>query len=178
MARATSDAIELDVWGCRGSHNITPARSQIGNNTVCCSLLRGEDRRCRLVQTARFKPRGLAGLAYWYAVLPLHGPVFSGMLRGIERAALEIRDNGSPEDGETVDAGTAGSTVTNTASLAASDQTDSNGANDSDSADIVPVAGFTITQLTTGSTTDARPAWAPDCVAAQPLGENCSKHLW
>lgn len=42
---------------------------------------------CRLVQTARFKPRGLAGLAYWYAVLPLHGIVFRGMLHGIRRAA-------------------------------------------------------------------------------------------
>ncbi len=42
---------------------------------------------CRLVQLARFKPRGLAGLAYWYAVLPLHGIVFRGMLAGIRRHA-------------------------------------------------------------------------------------------
>ena len=41
----------------------------------------------RLTQTARFLPRGLAGLAYWYAVLPLHGIVFRGMLKGIQRAA-------------------------------------------------------------------------------------------
>ena len=41
----------------------------------------------RLTQTARFRPRGLAGLAYWYAVLPLHAVVFDGMLRGIARAA-------------------------------------------------------------------------------------------
>lgn len=40
-----------------------------------------------LVQTARFKPRGLAGLAYWYAVLPLHGYVFRGMLNGIRQEA-------------------------------------------------------------------------------------------
>jgi len=32
-----------------------------------------EDGGARLVQTARFRPRGLAGLAYWYAVQPLHG---------------------------------------------------------------------------------------------------------
>lgn len=43
--------------------------------------------RSRLVQTARFLPRGLAGLAYWYAVLPLHGIVFRGMLQGIRREA-------------------------------------------------------------------------------------------
>ena len=43
--------------------------------------------RCRLTQTARFKPRGLSGLAYWYAVMPLHEVVFSGMLDGIRRYA-------------------------------------------------------------------------------------------
>lgn len=43
--------------------------------------------KCTLIQTARFKPRGLIGLAYWYAVLPLHGLVFNGMLNGIRRAA-------------------------------------------------------------------------------------------
>ncbi len=48
-----------------------------------------EDHRCTIVQTARFKPRGLFGLAYWYAVLPLHRIVFSGMLKGIRRAAEE-----------------------------------------------------------------------------------------
>jgi len=43
----------------------------------------------RLVQTARFAPKGLLGLAYWYAVLPLHAVVFKGMLRGIQRSAEE-----------------------------------------------------------------------------------------
>lgn len=42
---------------------------------------------CTLRQTARFQPKGLLGLAYWYAVLPLHGFVFRGMLRGIRRTA-------------------------------------------------------------------------------------------
>ena len=42
---------------------------------------------CRLIQTARFKPRGLAGIAYWYAVLPFHAIVFRGMLAGIRRDA-------------------------------------------------------------------------------------------
>jgi len=43
--------------------------------------------RCRLTQTARFVPRGLLGLAYWYAVLPFHAFVFRGMLAGIRTAA-------------------------------------------------------------------------------------------
>ncbi len=41
----------------------------------------------RLTQVARFKPRGLAGLAYWAAVFPFHAVVFRGMLRGLQREA-------------------------------------------------------------------------------------------
>ncbi len=40
-----------------------------------------------LVMTARFHPKGLLGLAYWYAVVPLHDIVFGGMLRGIRKTA-------------------------------------------------------------------------------------------
>jgi uncharacterized protein YbjT (DUF2867 family) len=57
----------------------------------------GEPRRSRLIQTARFRPRGLAGLAYWYAVTPFHGIVFKGMLNGIRRAAENDRvENPAP----------------------------------------------------------------------------------
>ena len=38
-------------------------------------------------QTAIFDPVGLAGLAYWYGIYPLHQMVFSGMLRGLVAAA-------------------------------------------------------------------------------------------
>ncbi|MDQ6705120.1 MAG: SDR family oxidoreductase [Acidobacteriota bacterium] len=48
------------------------------------------DRECTLKQTALFKPRGLFGLSYWYAVMPFHHIVFRGMMRGIEREALQI----------------------------------------------------------------------------------------
>ncbi|MBN2507834.1 MAG: SDR family oxidoreductase [Verrucomicrobia bacterium] len=41
----------------------------------------------RLRQTAMFDPVGLWGLAYWYAVWPLHQLVFAGMLRGISQSA-------------------------------------------------------------------------------------------
>jgi hypothetical protein len=47
----------------------------------------GNERKSVLTQTARFKPRGLAGLLYWTAVLPFHGFVFRGMIRGIRRVA-------------------------------------------------------------------------------------------
>jgi uncharacterized protein YbjT (DUF2867 family) len=43
--------------------------------------------RCRLVQTARFRPRGLAGLTYWYGMLPFHRRFFDHVLDGIRRAA-------------------------------------------------------------------------------------------
>lgn len=44
----------------------------------------------RLEQTARFKPRGLGGLLYWYSVLPIHGFVFQRMLAGIRQDAEAI----------------------------------------------------------------------------------------
>jgi uncharacterized protein YbjT (DUF2867 family) len=40
-----------------------------------------------LTQTAVFDPTGLAGLLYWYALLPIHTPMFRGMLRKVARAA-------------------------------------------------------------------------------------------
>lgn len=47
----------------------------------------GHAGRTLLVMAAKFRPRGLLGIAYWYAVLPMHGIVFSGMLKGLARAA-------------------------------------------------------------------------------------------
>lgn len=35
----------------------------------------------QLIQTATFRPLGLSGRLYWYAVLPFHGFIFKGMLR-------------------------------------------------------------------------------------------------
>jgi uncharacterized protein YbjT (DUF2867 family) len=42
-------------------------------------------------QTAIFDPSGLAGLLYWYGVLPLHALVFRGMLAGIAAEAIRSR---------------------------------------------------------------------------------------
>jgi uncharacterized protein YbjT (DUF2867 family)/ligand-binding SRPBCC domain-containing protein len=47
----------------------------------------GDERRSRIRQTAIFDRSGLAGLLYWYALLPIHGFVFRGMLAGIAREA-------------------------------------------------------------------------------------------
>ncbi len=42
---------------------------------------------CWFTQTAYFAPKGLAGLAYWYGLYPVHTVIFSGMARAIARAA-------------------------------------------------------------------------------------------
>ena len=54
--------------------------------------------RSRLTQTARFKPKGLFGLLYWYSALPLHHIVFSGMVRGIARSAENRHRESIDED--------------------------------------------------------------------------------
>lgn len=53
----------------------------------------------RLTMTALFRPRGLFGLLYWYGVVPLHGIVFGGMLRGIRKTAeaMQRAENPHPE---------------------------------------------------------------------------------
>ena len=48
----------------------------------------------RLRQTAIFDPVGLAGLAYWYGIYPVHQMMFAGMLRGLVAAAEGV-DPGS-----------------------------------------------------------------------------------
>jgi uncharacterized protein YbjT (DUF2867 family) len=61
------------------------------------------DGECELEQRALFKPRGLFGILYWYAVLPFHGFVFSGMLTGIINKALETGASSGRPAAEPVD---------------------------------------------------------------------------
>lgn len=49
----------------------------------------------RLVQEARFHPRGLLGLLYWFAVTPFHAFVFQGMLNALRREAERAASSGS-----------------------------------------------------------------------------------
>ena len=48
------------------------------------------------MQTAYFAPRGLPGLAYWYALLPVHSRIFSGMIAAL---AAEAGRPASPAGG-------------------------------------------------------------------------------
>jgi uncharacterized protein YbjT (DUF2867 family) len=52
----------------------------------------------RLTQTARYRPRGLWGRAYWLAVAPFHRFIFPGLARGIARDATTL----APDDAEPV----------------------------------------------------------------------------
>ncbi len=51
----------------------------------------GDDHVSTIRQTAIFDPVGLSGLAYWYALYPLHRFIFAGMLRGIVAAVTHER---------------------------------------------------------------------------------------
>ena len=55
----------------------------------------GEWDRTKLTMTARYRPKGLFGIIYWYSVVPLHNMVFGGMLRGIRKAAESTQLNKS-----------------------------------------------------------------------------------
>jgi len=37
------------------------------------------------MQTATFRPRGVLGRLYWYAVLPFHHFIFNGMINALTR---------------------------------------------------------------------------------------------
>ncbi|MEJ2672141.1 MAG: SDR family oxidoreductase [Deltaproteobacteria bacterium] len=57
-----------------------------GEATLEFRLIPTPDGGTELIQTSRFLPRGLAGIAYWYALDPLHKKIYQGMLRAIARA--------------------------------------------------------------------------------------------
>lgn len=46
-----------------------------------------KDGRTRFVQTAFFAPKGLFGLLYWYALYPIHGPIFSSLIDKLSERA-------------------------------------------------------------------------------------------
>ena len=53
-----------------------------------------DSKRSTIRQTAIFDPAGLGGLAYWWALYPLHRWIFAGMLRAIAtRAEMEAANS-------------------------------------------------------------------------------------
>ena len=48
------------------------------------------------MQTAFFEPKGLPGLAYWYALYPVHGLIFRGTVRVLTERAVRRPEGGPP----------------------------------------------------------------------------------
>ncbi|MEQ9617816.1 MAG: SDR family oxidoreductase [Deltaproteobacteria bacterium] len=57
-----------------------------GSAILDFSILPKEDGTVELHQIARFIPRGLGGILYWYSVSPLHHLIFNGMLTRIAKS--------------------------------------------------------------------------------------------
>jgi uncharacterized protein YbjT (DUF2867 family) len=84
----------LDFWRVghvtEGSRLFLIAEMKLpGRATLEFQIEKGPEssRSCRLYQAARFVPKGLWGILYWYGVLPFHAYLFGGMLRKIAWAA-------------------------------------------------------------------------------------------
>jgi uncharacterized protein YbjT (DUF2867 family) len=73
---------EMKVWGQAWLEFLVESRATGG---------------CRITQTARYYPKGLFGLFYWYSVYPIHALVFRGMLASIGKAANESFAGGKKE---------------------------------------------------------------------------------
>ncbi len=86
---AYGDAVDFwRVSGIESNRALTlRAEMNLPGEAVLHFDVKPEPAGSRLEQRALFKPRGLAGIVYWYAVAPLHRIVFRGMLRGIQSAA-------------------------------------------------------------------------------------------
>lgn len=65
---------EMEVWG-QAWLEFVVERTQNGGS--------------RLIQTARYYPKGVFGLVYWYSIYPIHAAVFRGMARAIVRRAAD-----------------------------------------------------------------------------------------
>lgn len=50
----------------------------------------GPDNTSVLTQTARFCPRGIRGVLYWYSMLPFHQVVFRGMIHAVVKKGERI----------------------------------------------------------------------------------------
>lgn len=82
---------KVDFWrvlDCEDGRSLTLlAEMKVPGIAVLGFRVEPDGDRTRLTQTAWFSARGLLGVLYWHAVSPLHGYVFSGMLREIAKAA-------------------------------------------------------------------------------------------
>lgn len=82
----------LDFWRAaqvsEGKRLLLTAEMKLpGKASLEFKIIPAENGQCVLEQTARFWPRGLLGILYWYLVSPLHTLIFSGMMNSIGKRA-------------------------------------------------------------------------------------------
>ncbi|HEY5673412.1 MAG TPA: SDR family oxidoreductase [Malonomonas sp.] len=85
----------LDFWRVlaveKYEHLMLSAEMKLpGEAVLSFRLKQRSDGQTELQQTARFLPRGLFGILYWYAALPFHHYLFNRMLRSIKVAASKV----------------------------------------------------------------------------------------
>lgn len=84
----------LDFWRASGVEpgrrlHLTAEMKLPGKATLEFKIVPEGEGACCLEQTARFWPKGLWGILYWFSVLPLHHFIFGGMIRAIALKAEE-----------------------------------------------------------------------------------------
>ena len=82
----------LDFWRVEDLQpdRLLRLRSEIklpGRAWLQYEVRESQDGTSQLEQTAAFIPKGLFGLAYWYALYPFHSWIFSGLIRAIAHRA-------------------------------------------------------------------------------------------
>jgi len=90
----TSPGEALDFWRVQefvpGSKLVLRAEMIVwGQAWLELEVVPVSETSCRLLQTARYYPRGLKGLLYWYSIYPLHAFVFRGLIREIASRATD-----------------------------------------------------------------------------------------
>lgn len=76
------------------------AEMKIPGEAVLQFSLNSHGSGCELIQIARFRPAGLPGWLYWYAMIPFHDYLFKGMLSAIAReGGCAILEDPEPFEG-------------------------------------------------------------------------------
>jgi uncharacterized protein YbjT (DUF2867 family) len=84
----------LDFWRVeeRNPDNLLRLRAEMkmpGKAWLEFKIEKINDDKCKLTQRAIFYPKGLAGHAYWWSIIPFHGLVFPGMCKNIAKVAMK-----------------------------------------------------------------------------------------
>lgn len=97
----------LDFWRVevvdRPARLLLRAEMRLPGEALLEFALSSSEGRTQVTQRALFRPRGLAGHAYWWSLWPVHALLFPRMLRSIVRAAeldaLKLQAADSPDGG-------------------------------------------------------------------------------